>query len=159
MAGHRFGRANGNFGLLAKNLFDRFCFADVAQTGGSGVGVDVIDVAGRDLRVIQRLLHGPRGASAVFRRGGHVVGIRRKSVAGELTINLRAALLRVFELFDNGNARALADDETVPVEIEWARRALRFVVALAERFHSGKSRSEERRVGKESKQRWKPKEY
>src|SRR5205814_312629 len=139
MAGHRFGGTDGNFILLAKDLFDRLRFADVAKTGRRGVGVNVIDVAGRDLRVIQRLLHGPRGASAVFRRGGHVVGIRRKSVAGELTINLRAALLRVFELFDNGNARALADDETVTVAIEWARRALRFVVALAERFHCGKS--------------------
>src|SRR5437762_9556910 len=139
MAGHRFGGTDGNFILLAKDLFDRLRFADVAKTGRRGVGVNVIGVAGRDLRVIQRQLHGPRGASAVFRRGGHVVGIRRKSVAGELTINLRAALLRVFELFDNGNARALADDETVTVAIEWARRALRFVVALAERFHCGKS--------------------
>src|SRR6266404_4763676 len=139
MAGHRFGRADGNFGLLAKNLLDRFCLADVAKTGRSGVGVDVIDVAGRDLRVIQRLLHGARRASAVFRRGGHVVGIRRKSVAGELTIYLRAAFLRVFELFDNGNARAFADDETVTVAIEWARRALRFVVPPTERFHCGKS--------------------
>src|SRR5438874_8626660 len=160
MAGHRFGRADGNFGLLAKNLLDRFCLADVAKTGRSGVGVDVIDVAGRDLRVIQRLLHGARRASAVFRRGGHVVGIRRKSVAGELTINLRAALLRVFELFDNGNARAFADDETVAGAIEWARRALRFVVPPTERFHRRKSgqtkRSEERRVGKECRSRWWP---
>src|SRR4029077_9709362 len=109
MAGHRFGRTDRNFvRLLAKNLFDRLSFADVAETGGSGVGVDVIDVAGRDLCMIERQLHGAGGASAVFRRRGHVVGVRRKSVAGELAINFRSALLRVFELFDNGYARTLA---------------------------------------------------
>src|SRR5260370_23578613 len=139
MAGHRFGRADGNFSLLAKNLLDRSCFTDVAQSGGSGVSVDVIDVAWRNLCVIERQLHGARGAFAIFRRRGHVAGVRRKSVAGELTINLRAALLRMFELFDNGNARAFADDETVTIAIERAGRALRFVVALAERFHRGKT--------------------
>src|SRR5438477_1371968 len=139
MAGHRFGRADGNFGLVAKNFFDRFGLADVAETSGSGVGVDVIDVAGRDLRVIERQLHGAGGASAVFRRRGHVMGVRRKPVAGELTINFRAALLRMFELFDNRNARAFADYETVTVAIERAGRALGFIVALAERFHRGKS--------------------
>src|SRR5205814_1351875 len=48
-------------------------------------------------------------------------------------------LLRVFELFDNGNARAFADDETVTVAIERARRALRFVIALAQCSHRGKT--------------------
>src|SRR5205823_7222071 len=122
-----------------KNFFDRFCLTDVAETGGSGVGVDVIDIAGRDLSVIERQLHGARGAAAVFRRRGHVVGVSRKSVAGQLTIDLRAALLGVFELFDNGNARALANDETVTVAIERARRALRLVVTLAQRSHRGKA--------------------
>src|SRR5438552_16544369 len=67
------------------------------------------------------------------------MGVRRKSVAGKLAINFRAALLRMFELFDNRNARAFADYETVPVAIERSGRALGFVVALAERFHRGKS--------------------
>src|SRR6266480_3470176 len=98
MAGHGLGRADRNFGLLAKNLFDRFGFADVAETGGSGVGVDVVDVIRRNLCVIERELHGARGASTVFRWRGHVVGVGGKSVAGELTINFRAALLRMFEL-------------------------------------------------------------
>src|SRR6266436_6441555 len=140
MAGHRFGGTDRNLvRVVAKNFFDRLGFTDIAKTERSGVGVDVVDVVRRNLRVIERQLHGPRGASAVFRRRGHVVGVGGKSVAGELTIDLRAAFLPVFELFDNGNARAFADDETVTVAIEWARRALRFVVALAERFHCGKS--------------------
>src|SRR6266436_3148378 len=140
MAGHRFGGTDRNLvRVVAKNFFDRLGFTDIAKTGRSGVGVDVVDVVRRNLRVIERQLHGPRGASAVFRRRGHVVGVGGKSITGELTIDLRAALLRVFELFDNGNARAFADDETVAVPIERARRALRFVVALAERFHRGKT--------------------
>src|SRR5437879_2400460 len=122
MAGHRFGRADGNFGLLAKNLLDRLRFADVAETGRSGVGVDVIDIAGRDLRVLERQLHGARGASTVLRRRSHVIGVRRKSVAGKLAIDFRASLLRVLELFDNGNASAFAYDETIAVAIERARR-------------------------------------
>src|SRR5437762_6174480 len=140
MAGHRFRGTDRNLvWLLAKNLFDRLGLADIAETGRSGVGFDVIDVAGRDLCVIERQLHGAGGASAVFRWRGHVIGVRRKPVAGELTINFRAALLRMFELFDNRNARAFADYETVTVAIERAGRALGFVVALAERFHRGKS--------------------
>src|SRR5258708_12974599 len=136
MAGHRFGGADRNlFRVVAKNFFDRLSFADIAKTGGSGVGVDVIDVAGRNLRVIERELHGARRTSAVLRRGGHVVGIRRKSVAGELTIDLRAALLPVFELFDDGNARPLADDETVTVAIERPGPPRAFRLALPDLFH------------------------
>src|SRR5207302_4046089 len=116
------GRADGNFGLLAKNLLDRFCLADVAETGRSGVSVDIIDVVRRNLCVIERQLHGARGASAVFRRRGHMVGVRGKTVAGKLTIYLRAALLRVFELFHNGNSSAFTYDETVTIAIERARR-------------------------------------
>src|SRR5438128_5229483 len=150
MAGHRFGRADGNFGLLAKNLLDRFCFADVAETGRSGVGVNVIDVVRRNLRVIERQLHGARSASAILRRRGHVIGVRRKSVAGKLAIDFRSALLRVFELFHNGNSSAFTYDETVTIAIERARRALRFVVALAERFHrrkTGQTKFDDRRFG------------
>src|ERR1700730_18787900 len=140
MAGHRFRGADRNLvGLLAKNLFDRLGFADVAETGGSGVGIDVIDVAGRDLWVVARHFHGARGAFAIFRWRGHVVGVRRKSVAGKLAINFRAALLRVFELFHNDNSSAFAYNEAVTVAIERARRTLRFVIALAERFHRGKT--------------------
>src|ERR1700736_332940 len=140
MAGHRFGGTDRNLlCLFAKDLFERLGCADVAETGGSGVSIDVIDVAWRNLRVIERQLHGARGPSAVFRRRGHVVGVGRKSVAGELTINFRAALLRMFKFFDNGDARAFADDETVTVAIKRARRALGFVIALAERFHRGKA--------------------
>src|SRR5437660_1716363 len=119
MAGHRFGGTDRNFvRLLAKNLFDRLGFADVAETGGSGVGIDVIDVVRRNLCVIERQLHGARGASTVFRRRGHVVGIRRKSVASKLAIDFRAALLRMFELFYNSNSSAFANDKTVAVTIK-----------------------------------------
>src|SRR5205807_1518017 len=70
---------------------------------------------------------------------GHVISVGRESVAGELAIDFRTAFLRVFELFDDGNSRAFTDDETVPVAIEWTRRALRFVVALTQRSHRRKA--------------------
>src|SRR6266480_6513151 len=150
MAGHGLGRADGNLGLLAKNFFNRLRFTDVAETGRSGVGVNVIDIARRNFRVLKRQLHGPRGASAVIRRRSHVIGVRRKSVASELAINFRAALLSVFKLFYDGNAGAFAYDETVTVAIERARCALRLVIALAERFHRGKTgetKFDDRRFG------------
>src|SRR6202022_1965833 len=112
---------------------------DIAETGGSGVGVDVIDLLWRDLRVVERHFHCARGTFAIFRWRGHVIGVRGKSVAGKLAINFRSALLRVFELFHNGDARAFAYHETVTVAIERARRSLRFAVALAERSHRGKT--------------------
>jgi hypothetical protein len=63
-------------------------------------------------------LHRARGAFAIGRRRGHMVGIGGKSVSGQLAINLRAARLRVFQLFDDNDASALAHDKSVAVPIE-----------------------------------------
>src|ERR1700693_5106511 len=150
MAGHRFSRTDRNFGLLAKNPLNCFCLTDIAETSGSSVGVNVIDFVRRNLGVLERNLHCAGGAFAIFGRCGHVAGVRRKPVAGKLAINFRAALLRMFELFHNGNASAFAYDKSVAVTIKRARRSLRVVVAPAERSHcrkSGETQFDDRRLG------------
>ena len=45
----------------------------------------------------------------------------------------------MFEFLDHDNAAAFADDEAIAILIERTRRALRFVVARAQRFHRGET--------------------
>src|SRR6266581_1099055 len=100
MAGHRFGGADRNFvGVIAEDFFDRASLNNIADVGGGGVGVDVIDLVGRNAGMFERELHGARRAFAIGRRSGHVVGVGRQSVAREFAINLRAARFGVFQLF------------------------------------------------------------
>ena len=89
--------------------------------------------------MVERHPHRAHGAFSIRGRRSHVMRIGGEAVTGQLAINFRAAGLRVLELFDDENAGAFAHDETVPVAIERARRALRLVVARAQRLHRGKT--------------------
>src|SRR6185312_5998564 len=59
--------------------------------------------------------------------------------ADDFTENVRAALLRGFELFENENARAFTNDEAVAILIERAGGVQGIVIALRERAHGGES--------------------
>src|SRR5204862_508081 len=71
MAGHRFGGTDGNFILLAKDLFDRLRFADVAKTGRRSVGpnlimrhdspMELLDVA----QAVTMHMFGPRNPNSI----------------------------------------------------------------------------------------------
>src|ERR1043166_2413334 len=151
MPGHRFGRANRNLlGLIAEDHLDRFGFGNIAESSRSGVRVNVIDIARRNLRVVEGGSHRRRGSFAIFWRRSHVMRVSGESIACDLAINFRPALLRVLELFDHANSRAFAHDESVPVAIEWTRSALRLIVAPAQGPHrrkSGETEFDDRRFG------------
>src|ERR1041384_2616894 len=99
MAGHRFGRADGEavFRVFTEDSLDRASFANVAQSGGSGMGVDVIHFSRRDSRVIKRHLRCPSRALAIGRWRSHVVSVAGKSVSGELAIDFSATGPGMFE--------------------------------------------------------------
>ena len=68
-----------------------------------------------------------------------MICIGGKSIAGEFAVNFRAARFRMFEFLDHHDSGAFAHDKTVAVSIPRARRALRLVIARAERFHCRKA--------------------
>ena len=77
---------------------------------------------------LQRRRHRAKGAVAVRRRRGDVIGVARQAVADELGINLRAARLGMLVDLEHHAARALAHDETVAIAIIGARGLLRPIV-------------------------------
>src|SRR5205823_14258803 len=100
MARHRFSGADRNFGgVLAEDLLNRAGLANIADVGRGGMRIDVVNLVGRNPGMFERQLHGACRTFAVWWRRGHVVGIRRKSVAGKFTVYLGATRLRMFEFF------------------------------------------------------------
>ncbi len=75
-----------------------------------GVRIDVID---RRLHILQRHLHAAHRALA--RRRHHVGAVGRGAIADHLGIDFRAARLGVFQLFQNQDAAAAGDHETVAI--------------------------------------------
>src|SRR5689334_7742540 len=71
--------------------------------------------------------------------------VRTSTVTHDFTVDLRAALLRVLELFENQDPRALADNETIAVAFERTRRMYRIVVVGGKRAHRGEARDAHRR--------------
>ena len=59
--------------------------------------------------------HAAEGAVAIFGRRGDVIGVAGQAVADDLGVDLGAARLGVFELFQHDDAGALAHDEAVAV--------------------------------------------
>ena len=137
MAGHGFGGADKQpvFSVVAENGLDGLDFADVAQRSGGAVRVDVVDFFRLHSRVFQSHLHAAGSAAAFRVRGGKVVGVRGDAVADEFPVNFCAALLGVFQRFQNDNAGAFAHDEAVAVHVVRAGGPLGLVIAGAEGFH------------------------
>src|SRR5258708_31135500 len=69
--------------------------------------------------------------------------IARHAVAGDLAVNRRTAVLRVFQLLDHEDAGAFADDEAVAIQVPWTRGALWLIVAQRERAHRSETANRE----------------
>ena len=57
-------------------------------------------------------------------------GVAGHAVAFHFAVDLRAAALGMFKLFEHDNTGALAHDETVAVFVIGSRRAMRLVVEV-----------------------------
>lgn len=134
---HGFRRAHDQavFSVISEGSLDRFGFADVAETGGGAVGVDVADFIRVDLAMLEGHGHAARSAFTFGVGRGHVIGIGAESVANEFGVNVGTAFFGVLQFLDHQNAGTFAHDETIASDIEGARSALWFVIARAECFH------------------------
>ena len=99
--------------------------------------VDVVDVGGRKPGALQRRRHAAKGAVAILGRRGDVVGVAGQAVADDLGIDLGAARLGMFQLFEDDDAGALAHDEAVAVAVIGTRGLFGRVVAIGRERAAG----------------------
>ncbi len=100
--------------MRAEYLFDRHRFRAVVQLRRAGVGVDVIDLLRRDLRVGERVAHGPNARFAAGQGRGHVESIVVQAVTEYFRIDACTACPSVFQLFNNDRSGAFPHDKSVP---------------------------------------------
>ena len=108
-------------------------FDAVVDAGAGAVRVDVVDFFRGDAGVFEGVLHAADGAATVRVNVGDAVSVGGSAVPGDFAVHFRAAFFRVFEFFENKDAGAFAEDETVASFVERARRFFRLVVRRAER--------------------------
>ena len=131
MPGHRFRRAHRQLlvdGALAEQAFHRGGLNHIADWCGSSVRVHVADIVWRKLRVFQRRAHHAESAVAIFHRLRDVIRVAGHSVANNFRQDRSVALCRMFQRFQNHNARAFSDNESVAVRIEGAARRCRIII-------------------------------
>src|SRR6266480_6639091 len=136
MAGHRFGRADGDLiRMFSEYLFDCACLAQVTDVRRSGMRIDIIHLIWGYAGMLERQLHGARGAFAIRRWRRHMVGVGRKTVSRDFAVNFCAARLGMFQFFHHHDSSTFAHHKAVAVTIEWPGSALGLVVTRAERSH------------------------
>ena len=111
------------------------------------MGVDIVEVAGVNLRVMHGYSHRARDLSSFGMRLRHMMRVRRASVADEFTVDWRRAAPGMFELFEDEHSPTLAHDEPVAVLIEWPAGLLRFVIPQAQGLHGREPGNAERSNG------------
>ena len=140
MAGQRLGGGDRRT-LRAEHAADRLDLLEIADRRRGGVRIDVVD---RRLAGVERHVHAAHRALARGRH--HVVAVGGRAVAGDLGIDLGAARLGVFELFQHQHAGAAGDDEAVAVHVVGARGLGRRVVVFRRHGAHGVEQHRERPV-------------
>ncbi len=75
--------------------------------------------------VLERAPHGPLGASSFGGWLGHVIGVGTHTHPGQFAINTRATCRGVLVRFQDQDARALAEHETITVTVPRATGGFR----------------------------------
>ena len=104
--------------MVAESPLDRRGLDAIVVRRRGAVRVDVIDHGGADAGAIERGLHDPGGAVAVFHRRGHVIRVAGHAVADDLGVDARIPFHGVLERFEDQDARPLAADEAVASGVE-----------------------------------------
>ncbi len=142
VAGHGLGGADQKLvidGALAEDVLDGLGLEGVAEGRGGGVGVDVVDLVGRDAGDFERVLHGAAAAFAFGGHAGHVEGVGGHAVADDFGEDLCAAGLGELQLFEDEDAGAFADHEAVAILVEGAAGVGGVFVAGGEGLHGGEA--------------------
>src|SRR6185369_6343174 len=114
--------------MLAESLFDRERLKLIVVRRRRAVRIDVTDLIGSDTCVPQTPLHDATRARAGFVGHCQVKRISAGAITDNLAVYPRATFLRGFELFENHDSRALADNKAVTISFKWPRSVERIVV-------------------------------
>ena len=125
-------------GTRAEQLRDRFAFRRVIERRGGAVRVDVIDCRWLQSRALQRALHRLARSDPGRIRLGEMMVVGRNAVAADFRQDLRAARLRLLEIFQRKKRRAFAEHKAAARAVEGPalvrRRRLQRIEADKDQF-------------------------
>lgn len=101
--------------------------------------IDIIDVFRFYSGPFQSQLHAASRSCAVWKGGGHMIGISGEPVSGQFTVDGCVSLPCMFEFLKKEDPCSLCNDEPVPVAIEWTGSFFGFIVSGAEGFHGAET--------------------
>ena len=103
------------------------------------MGIHIADDRGFQSGVAQGIAHHAKSA-LMFRGGlGHVKGVRTHAITDNLGQDGSATTSRVFQFFENQNARAFTDDKAIAILVPGTAGARGIVVARRECAHGSES--------------------
>lgn len=106
--------------FFGENGFDGAKFGGVADGGGGGVGVDVVDLFGFHVCGVHGEFHGAGEAFAVGFGGEDVEAVGGLRPASDFGVDFCVAFLGEFEFFDDEDTAAAGADEAVAFFVEGA---------------------------------------
>ena len=122
-------RDRNRVGRFAQGFFNGQCFDLVVDFRACAVSVDIVDVFRLYACIGHGFLEARNGASAFIVTVGDPEGIGRRSIADQFAVDSCSTTFCVLQLFQNNHSGAFAQNESVPVFIEWTTRLLWFTVA------------------------------
>src|SRR5262249_36052521 len=132
MTGHGLGGADGKFlagSALAEEALHGGGFNDVANGSGCAMRVNVADIVWRKAGVFEGGADDAKSTGTILDAPRDVVRIAGHAVADNLSNDRRVTFCGVLERFENQDARAFADDETIAVGVERPAGSGRLIVA------------------------------
>ena len=115
------------------------------------MGIDIVHLRGKQLRVTKRKRHGRGHVGTVLTWNHHVIRFARRGVAGHLRVHAGFAPSSMSQRLQDQSPGALTHDESVASPVERAGRASRIVVEAGgqgpERAEAGEHQRRHARVG------------
>src|SRR6266545_2522222 len=103
------------------------------------MGVDIAHFLRLNPGIANRLLHYSDCARACFVGHSQMEGVCGHAITDQLRVDSRAAPFGQLQLFQDQNARAFANNKSVPISFKGMGRVLRIVVASRKRSHRGEA--------------------
>ena len=106
--------------------------------------VDVFDISGVQLCILQGNLHCLACAATLIVRCRNMRGIAGDPKAHQLRIDACAACFGMLKFFHDNDARAFSQHESIAVTVEWSTGSGWIIVARTERLHCRETANAER---------------
>ncbi len=121
------------------------CFSTVPQRRRGSMRIQVVDVGGLEVCILQRKLHHPPNTPTVFRRCVSVKRVRVRGVTNKLRQDVCSSVERMFKLFKDEDARTFAHDKPISRSVPGPRRCRGGVIAGGECAHRCEASDRQRR--------------